>query len=66
MYSGPDERRDVVSQALLGQVVEVVEAFDGFLKVQTPDRYQGWMPRGGCSSTKTRPRRSQAAASSST
>jgi cell wall-associated NlpC family hydrolase len=46
MYSGPDERRDVVSQALLGQVVEVVEAFDGFLKVQTPDRYQGWMPRG--------------------
>src|SRR5262245_28062023 len=46
MYSGPDERRDVVSQALLGQVVDVVEAFDGFLKVQTPDRYQGWMPRG--------------------
>jgi hypothetical protein len=46
MYSGPDERRDVVSQALLGQVVEVVEAFDGFLKVQTPDRYQGWLPRG--------------------
>jgi cell wall-associated NlpC family hydrolase len=46
MYSGPDERRDVVSQAVLGQVVEVVEAFDGFLKVQTPDRYQGWMPRG--------------------
>lgn len=46
MYSGPDERRDVVSQALLGQVVEVVEAFDGFLKVQTPDRYPGWMPRG--------------------
>ena len=46
MYSGPDERRDVVSQALLGQVVEVVEAFDGFVKVQTPDRYQGWMPRG--------------------
>src|SRR5262245_54423936 len=46
MYSGPDERRDVVSQALLGQVVEVVEQFDGFAKVQTPDRYQGWMPRG--------------------
>ena len=47
LYSGPDERRDVVSQALLGQVVDVVEAFDGFLKVRTPDRYQGWMPRGG-------------------
>jgi gamma-D-glutamyl-L-lysine dipeptidyl-peptidase len=46
MYSGPDERRDVVSQALLGQTVEVVEAFDGFLNVQTPDGYRGWMPRG--------------------
>ena len=46
MYSGPDERRDVVSQALLGQVVDVVDRFDGFLQVQTPDRYRGWMPRG--------------------
>jgi cell wall-associated NlpC family hydrolase len=46
MYSGPDERRDVVSQALLGQVVDVVDAFDGFLQVQTPDRYRGWVARG--------------------
>lgn len=44
MYSGPDEARDVVSQALLGQIVAVVEQKDGFLHVETPDRYRGWLP----------------------
>src|SRR5688572_17533694 len=46
MYSGPDAGRDVVSQALLGQVVQVIEARDGFVRVETPDRYQGWVPAG--------------------
>ena len=46
MYSGPDATRDVVSQALLGQVVGVVETADGFARIETPDRYRGWVPAG--------------------
>jgi cell wall-associated NlpC family hydrolase len=45
MYSGPDESRDVVSQATLGQVVEVLETSGAFARVRTPDRYEGWVPR---------------------
>ncbi len=44
MYSGPDMSRDVVSQALLGQVVGIVEEKDGFVRIETPDRYRGWVP----------------------
>ena len=44
MYSGPDASRDVVSQALLGQVVGIVEEKDGFARIETPDRYRGWVP----------------------
>ena len=46
MYSGPDAARDVVSQALLGQVVAIVETADGFARVETPDRYRGWVSLG--------------------
>jgi cell wall-associated NlpC family hydrolase len=44
MYSAPHPDKDVVSQALLGQVVGVLESRDGFLRIETPDRYQGWIP----------------------
>jgi cell wall-associated NlpC family hydrolase len=44
MYSGPSSDKDVVSQALLGQVVGVLEARDGFARIETPDRYTGWVP----------------------
>jgi cell wall-associated NlpC family hydrolase len=44
MYSGPDTAKDVVSQALLGQVVRILEEKDGFARVETPDRYPGWVP----------------------
>jgi cell wall-associated NlpC family hydrolase len=44
MYSGPDTSKAVVSQALLGQVVDLVEEKDGFARIETPDRYQGWVP----------------------
>ncbi len=44
MYSGPDASRDVVSQATLGQVVRVLEQQVGFVRVETPDRYPGWIP----------------------
>lgn len=46
MYSGPDAGRDVVSQALFGQVVGVLETKDGFARVETPDKYQGWVAAG--------------------
>ncbi len=45
MYSAADDSTEVVSQATLGQVVEVLETRDGFLRIRTPDRYQGWIPR---------------------
>jgi cell wall-associated NlpC family hydrolase len=45
MYSAPDESVDVVSQATLGQVVEVLETSGAFARVRTPDRYDGWVPR---------------------
>lgn len=44
MYSGPDTSKDVVSQALLGQVVGIAEERDGFARIETPDRYRGWVP----------------------
>jgi cell wall-associated NlpC family hydrolase len=44
MYSAPDPDKDVVSQALLGQVVGLLETRDGFARIETPDRYTGWVP----------------------
>jgi cell wall-associated NlpC family hydrolase len=49
MYSGPDERLDVVSQATLGQVVGVLETSGAFARVRTPDRYDGWLSRAALS-----------------
>src|SRR5262249_32768382 len=47
MYSAPDPDKDVVSQALLGQVVGLLETRDGFARIETPDHYTGWVPAGG-------------------
>ncbi len=44
MYSGPSQSADVVSQAILGYSVDLVEERDGWFKVRTADRYLGWMP----------------------
>jgi gamma-D-glutamyl-L-lysine dipeptidyl-peptidase len=44
MYSGASPDKDVVSQALLGQIVAILEAQDGFARIETPDRYAGWVP----------------------
>ena len=43
MYSAPSAEKDVVSQAFLGQTVGILETKGGFVKVETPDRYQGWI-----------------------
>jgi hypothetical protein len=45
MYAAADERVEVVSQATLGQVVEVLDTSGTFSRVRTPDRYEGWLPR---------------------
>jgi cell wall-associated NlpC family hydrolase len=45
MYAAADESVGVVSQATLGQVVEVVDRSGTFARVRTPDRYEGWLPR---------------------
>ena len=42
MYSAPSESADVVSQAILGSNVELVEQRAGWIKVRTADQYQGW------------------------
>ena len=47
MYSAPSPDKDVVSQALLGQVVGVLETRDGFARIETPDRYTGWVAAAG-------------------
>jgi cell wall-associated NlpC family hydrolase len=44
MYSGASPDKGVVSQALLGQIVAILEAHDGFARIETPDGYAGWVP----------------------
>jgi cell wall-associated NlpC family hydrolase len=46
LYSKPTREADVVSQALLGWNVRVVEERDGFARVEGPDRYRGWIEKG--------------------
>src|ERR1051326_3916180 len=43
MYSAPTENVDVVSQAILGSNMEVLEQRPGWEKVRTADQYTGWM-----------------------
>jgi cell wall-associated NlpC family hydrolase len=49
MYAAADENVEVVSQATLGQIVEVIETSGTFARVRTPDRYEGWFPRAALS-----------------
>jgi cell wall-associated NlpC family hydrolase len=44
MYSAPTEDADVVSQAICGVSVVLVEEKGEWVKVRTPDDYPGWMP----------------------
>lgn len=47
LFSGPSADRDVVSQAILGMNVTVVEDRAGWLRVRTPDEYEGWVASDG-------------------
>jgi hypothetical protein len=44
MYSKPSEDADVVSQAICGTNVGIVEEQGDWVKTRTPDNYLGWMP----------------------
>ena len=44
MYSKPDPDADVVSQAIYGSNIALLEEQGGWFKARTPDDYTGWMP----------------------
>jgi len=44
MYSAATEDSDVVSQAICGSSVVLIEEKGEWVKVRTPDDYPGWMP----------------------
>jgi cell wall-associated NlpC family hydrolase len=46
MYSKPSEDADVVSQAIYGSNVGVVERQEGWARIRTADDYTGWTPLG--------------------
>jgi cell wall-associated NlpC family hydrolase len=44
MYSGPSEKKEVVSQAIYGSNVTVLVARGEWSRIQTADHYKGWVP----------------------
>jgi cell wall-associated NlpC family hydrolase len=44
MYSGPSDKTDVVSQAIYGSNVTLLTARGEWSRIQTADRYKGWIP----------------------
>jgi SH3-like domain-containing protein len=44
MYSSATEQADVVSQAIYGRPLALIEEKDGWARVRTDDDYTGWMP----------------------
>ena len=47
MRSQPDHAAEMVSQVVMGMPVKVLEAVDGWLRIQTPDQYIGWVDELG-------------------
>lgn len=44
MYSGPSDKTDVVSQAIYGSNVKLVTSRGEWSRIQTTDKYKGWVP----------------------
>jgi gamma-D-glutamyl-L-lysine dipeptidyl-peptidase len=44
LYSRPSEDADVVSQAIYGSNLGILEKQNAWARVRTPDDYSGWMP----------------------
>lgn len=49
MKAGPSHSSELVSQAILGTPVRVLDTDDDWMLVQTPDHYIGWMSDSGFS-----------------
>jgi hypothetical protein len=47
LRSHPDHPAEMVSQALMGTPLKVLESVNGWYHVQTPDHYLGWMEGNG-------------------
>jgi gamma-D-glutamyl-L-lysine dipeptidyl-peptidase len=47
LYSQPTEDADVVSQAIYGANVGILEQKDGWARIRTADEYTGWAPLSG-------------------
>lgn len=47
MRSDPDHAAELVSQALMGTPVKVLEKESGWYRIQTPDQYIGWVDGRG-------------------
>jgi hypothetical protein len=47
MYAQPSEDAEVVSQAIYGSTIGVIEERSGWLRIRTADDYTGWMPGAG-------------------
>jgi len=47
MRSEPDHATELVSQALMGTPLKVLDYYDGWYLVQSPDYYIGWMEGNG-------------------
>lgn len=45
--SAPDHASELVSQAVMGTPVKVLEAREGWFYIQTPDLYLGWVDENG-------------------
>jgi gamma-D-glutamyl-L-lysine dipeptidyl-peptidase len=45
MHSEPAQDAPVVSQAVFGTNIEILEEQDGFARIKTPDKYTGWISR---------------------
>jgi len=43
----PDHESELVSQALMGTPLKILDYVDGWYRIQTPDMYIGWMDSGG-------------------
>jgi hypothetical protein len=49
MRTGPDHAAELASQILMGTPVKILAAADGWVQVQTPDQYIGWVDELGIS-----------------
>jgi cell wall-associated NlpC family hydrolase len=60
IYISPAENVELVSQAIYGTAVEIVEEKIDWVRVRTPDAYTGWMRRAALAQARERPSNAKA------